>query len=151
MTKREKLCYIAGVCDGESSLYISKTKKNNKNQYRACISIAMNDVFSLRVIQDMWGGNINVGTKKVDLETKKVYSPAYVLSYGSESKVKQIIKDLYPYLQVKKEQAQLIYMFLLHKEDVRIGKVSKFVGGGIMNNLYIKCKKLKSKNWIIKK
>lgn len=151
MTKKEKMIYCAGLVDGEGSLFLTKNVKNNRKNFRATIKVSMNDIHGLLIFQSLYGGNINIGTKKINLETKKVYSPAYVLSYGAESKVKQIIEDLYPYLQVKKEQASLVHLFLLHKVGIRENKISKFVGGGIMNNLYIKCKKLKSKNWIIKK
>ena len=150
MTNKEKMIYCAGLIDGEGSLFIQKQIKNNRRSYRATVKIAMNDIQGLLIFQSLYGGNINIGTKKIDLKTKKVYSPAYVLSYGSEEKVRRIILDLHHYLQVKQEQALLINSFLLYKMVIRENKISKFTGAGIMNNLYIKCKKLKSKNWIIK-
>jgi hypothetical protein len=151
MTYKEKLIYCAGLTDGEGSLILSKTVKNNKKSYRPSIKISMNDIHGLLVFQSLFGGNINIGTKKVNSLTRKEYSPAYVLSYASESKVKQILEELYPYLQVKKEQSEIVHLFVLYKEAIRENKISKFSGAGILNNLYIKCKKLKSKNWIIKK
>ena len=151
MTYKEKLSYISGVFDGEGSLFLSKRVKNKRKSWTANISVSMNDIHSLEIIKEVFGGNIRIGHKKIkDIQTKETYCPAYVISYGAEDKVKEIILLLLPYLQVKKEQAVLLLEFLRYKHWKRNGRITPFSAAAQLNNLYIKCKKLKSKNWIIK-
>lgn len=151
MNYNEKLIYISGLFDGESSFFISKSIKNNKKQYRARISIGINDEIGLIPVKEVFGGKIRIGNIKINTETGAEYSPAYVLSYSAESKVREICEKLMPFLRIKKEQAKLLLEFLNYKDFNRKNKLSSFLLAGKFNNLYIKCKKLKSKNWIIKK
>lgn len=151
MTNKEKLSYISGILDGEGYFGLSKSSRKNKTEYRARIAIGINDKTGLIPIQEVFGGKIRVGTVKVNHTTKQEYSPAYILSFASESKVREICEALLPYLRIKKEQAKVLIDFLDYKDFKRKKQVSSFLVGGKFNNLYIKCKKLKSKNWIIKK
>jgi hypothetical protein len=151
MTKTEKLSYISGILDGEGYFGLSKSSRKNKTEYRARIAIGINDKIGLIPIQEVFGGKIRVGTIKINHATKQEYSPAYILSFSSESKVREICESLLPYLRIKKEQAKVLLEFLQYKGFKRNNEVSPFFVAGKFNNLYIKCKKLKSKNWIIKK
>jgi len=155
MNYTEKLAYCASVIDCEGSTYISKSlKKNKKYAWRAGIGISMNDRHSLELFQSIFGGNIRIGHKKIDVNTKKEYVPAYVLSFTSAADVSNILISLLPYLQVKIEQANLLLNFLAKKEEYRLIHKNLHKGakkksyGGIFNNFYIKCKSLKKKNWI---
>jgi hypothetical protein len=151
----QTLNYIAGLTDGEGSIVISKRNikdKNNKiirKSYEIRFTLAMNDKHGLLKVQEIFGGNINIGHKKINKQTGDEYCPAYVLSYSSREKVKLILETLLPYLQVKKEQAINALGFLEFIESNKYSK--KFMKNGLLNNYYIKAKTLKQKNWLINK
>ncbi len=148
MTIQEKYSYISGILDGEGSFYIQKSiRKNKKLEYRATIKIGINDKIGLKILQEIFGGIIHIGTAKINKETGESYSPPWVLSYSSTDKVKEIIEKLLPYLQIKKDQGELLLEFIEFKKQS--AGLSRFRRNGILNNYYIKCKKLKQKNWII--
>lgn len=139
--------YMAGIADGESSMYVSRHVKNNKKEYRCHFAVAMNDRHSLEVFQKYYGGNIRVGHKRLSLDSKnQEYARAYVLSYSSIGKVKEIIWDLLPYLRVKKEQALVILDFISLKENEH--DFNPLFVGGQKHNFYKKLKALKKKNWV---
>jgi len=153
MTYKEKLSYCAALLDSEGSLYLTKSysKSKSKNSiFRAGIKIGMNDRMAIDLFIDVFGGKWYVGSKRICKLTQKEFSPAYVVQYNAEDKIKEIILSVLPYLQVKKEQAELLLEFLRYKNWKRNGQITPFLAAGKLNNLYIKCKKLKSKNWIIK-
>lgn len=151
----QTLNYIAGLTDGEGSIVISKRNiKNEKNKivrknYEITLSIAMNDKQGLLKVQEIFGGNINIGSKKINKQTGNEYCPAYVLRYASKEKVKLILETILPYLQVKKEQAVNAIDCINFIDNSQ--NLSKFRKNSILNNYYVRAKSLKQKNWFINK
>ncbi len=141
MSINERLAYLAGILDGEGSLYISKSKDK---RYTAGIKISMNDKESLELFQKTFGGNIIRGTKKIDKVTGKHYAPAWVLQYRGQNDILNIIKSLYPFLQIKQPQAEILWQFIALKPNWYL---TKFQLHGLYNNLYIKSRKIKKQNW----
>lgn len=157
MTQSEKLAYCAALIDGEGSLVLTKRAANGKSRHKRFdveVKIAMNDNHGLLIFHEMFGGKISVGSKKINLKTGEEYCPAYVLRYSRIEKVRLICKSLMPYLQVKKEQAENILDFCDLKaawnvqKALNTGSLDKFSYHGLMNNLFVRNKKLKQKNWI---
>ena len=148
------LNYISGILDGEGSLVISKSrnKKTKIMQYKPSIAISMNDKQGIEFIQNIFGGNIRIGKRKIHVETGDAYSPAIIIEYAAEEKIQEILTSVLPYIKVKKEQAMTLLDFINIKQVYRnCGKefnISKFDINGQYNNYYRRMKSLKSKNWI---
>lgn len=137
-----QLSYCAGIVDGEGSIYLGKSK----SKIRPGLSISMNDKHSLELFKELFGGKIRIGNKRIKLDSKNnTYARAYIISFGSYSKIKEILTYLLPFLRVKKEQALTMLDFIELNENKK-GLTPLFVGGQ-KNNYYKKLKALKKKNW----
>jgi LAGLIDADG endonuclease len=141
MNSNEQYAYLAGIVDGEGSIYITKSK--NK-QFTAGLKVAMNDKPALVLFQSVFGGKISKGTRKIDKRNNKLYAPAWVLQYRSLSDIKFIISKLAPFLQVKSKQAQIILDFI----ELKFFPGDKFQTQGRLNNKYIQCRAEKKRGWI---
>lgn len=141
MNPSEQYAYLAGIVDGEGSLYITKSK--NK-QFTAGLKIAMNDKPALVLFRSVFGGKISKGTRKIDKRNNKLYAPAWVLQYRSLGDIKSIITKLLPYLQVKSIQAKIILEFI----EMKFFPGNKFQTQGQLNNKYIQCRAEKKRGWI---
>lgn len=155
--KNEDLAYMAGILDGEGSLFISKTKKDKDDvrvRYQAGIKIGMNDSAALLVFQKYFGGNINIGSKKVKVADGSEYTRAYILQYSSESKIIEILSLLTPFLKVKKEQSEILTSFIISKKLFNMSlslmgnKSAKGLYYGRLNNFYLKSRAAKKRNWL---
>lgn len=141
-----QIFYISGLFDGEGSIGISKTTKNNKSRFKPFLSISMNDIQGLNLVKELFGGNIRIGNKRIKLDSKNnAYARAYIISYSSYSKIKEILTFLLPSLRVKKEQAITMLEFIDFHENNKGS--TKFLVAGQKNNYYRKLKTLKKKNW----
>lgn len=145
LSRTEQLSYLAGVIDSEGSIYITKSSsRKNRSRYRAAVQIAMNDKAALLLFQKFFGGKILVGSRKLNVKTKELYTPAYIIRHTSADAVKAILRTLYPYLQVKKNQAKIVLKFLTVKDSV----ADNFERNGRLNNLFLSCRASKSQGWI---
>ncbi len=141
MNTNEQYAYLAGIVDGEGSIYITKSKDK---QFTAGLKIAMNDKPALLLFQSVFGGKISKGTRKIDKRNNKLYAPAWVLQYRSLSDIKFIITKLAPFLRVKNKQAQIILDFI----ELKFFPGDKFQTQGQLNNKYIQCRAEKKRGWI---
>lgn len=136
------ISYCSGIMDGEGSIYLSKSR----GKFKPGLSISMNDIHGLEVFKTLFGGKIRIGKKRIKLDSKNnAYARAYIISYGSYSKIKEILSHLLPFLRVKKEQAETMLDFIYfhdHKDDF-----DSFYLGGQKSNFYRRLKALKKKNW----
>ena len=141
MNPNEQYAYLAGIVDGEGSIYITKSK--NK-QFTAGLKVAMNDKPALTLFQSVFGGKISKGTRKIDKRNNKLYAPAWVLQYRSLNDIKSIITKLTPFLQVKRKQAEIVLDFI----ELKFFPGDKFQTQGQLNNKYIQCRAEKKRGWI---
>lgn len=107
--------YLAGLIDGEGYIGIVKVKKGNKKQwfsnrefiFHPILKVAMTDENIIRWLKDSYGGTFEV--RKSHHNAKE--------SYGwqlRKSQTRDFISKIYPYLRVKKRQAEIILRFPKH-------------------------------------
>jgi hypothetical protein len=88
-----KLSYLAGIIDGEGCITIRRIiNKTQSENYLLSVQIGMYDKEPIELIVSILGGSISKSGK-----LWKYYS------YGDEAL--NILRELYPYLLVKKEEA----------------------------------------------
>ena len=123
MTLQSKLAYLAGFMDGEGSFSIVKTyqivkavdgTKSKKIRYHLHIKIANTNLPVLQWIVENFGGVVY---------TKKNWNPKWKQRYDwtltKNSRIEVFILGILPYLQIKKEQAQIALDFSrLHGQEV---------------------------------
>jgi len=135
--------YIAGIIDGEGTIRIGKSKTN----YYASISIGMTEKKVIKLISSMFGAKVRIEC----VPNRKI-----IYRWGTSGNIviPKIIKKIYPYLIVKKKQADLILMFCkkpeIGKKQCRICKSEKIHGYGLCVNCYMKLRRKKEiENWKI--
>ncbi len=101
--------YVAGFFDGEGSISIKNTGKNTS--YRLSISIGQRRPEPLFMIQSRWGGSI--GKREIGKREANNFSTLLMFSKQAVS----FIKDIYPYLVVKRKQAEIAIKFQEGKEN----------------------------------
>ncbi len=96
--------YVAGFFDGEGSISIKNTSKHTS--YRLSISIGQRRPEPLFMIQSRWGGSI--GKREANNFSTLLMFSKQAISF---------IKDIYPYLVVKRKQAEIAIKFQAGKEN----------------------------------
>lgn len=105
--------YLAGLIDGEGSFVIQKTEVEKISKSSNCVSprylpffcIGMVDKAPLDLIQE------TIGLGKVYEECVRDRRSIWRIRFGGRVKLIPFIKELLPYLIVKKKQAQLLLEF----------------------------------------
>lgn len=115
------LAYLAGIIDGEGCIRISKqtaTKGLGKAPYSANVNCGMTNPIAVELLHQTFGGSIR------DCQpTCKNASPCKPLRYwylSGTNGVAAALRQLYPYLRVKKKQAAYVLDFCMNKTDGRI-------------------------------
>ena len=113
--------YLAGFIDAEGSLMITKSKDsaNGRSQYRARISVANTNRAVLEEIRRMHGG-ILVWQPR----SQSRWSHAYQLVW-SDGMVGGVLAAVRPYLQIKREQAEVLANFIRHRHLTRRGRTMR--------------------------
>lgn len=98
------LSYIAGIIDGEGSIYINKAR----NSYIVHCSVTNTNYELMGLLQAITGiGNITRGHINTE-KSKKCYK--WII--GPESEIDLFLKEVLPYLRLKSHQAELAIEFL---------------------------------------
>ena len=108
--------YLAGLVDGEGYIGILKVKKGNKAKWFSSrefifvpvIKVAMTDRATIQWLYDSFGGTF---------ETRKAHDGNARESYGwaiKNAKPKEFLKFIYPYLRIKKRQAEILFRYPHH-------------------------------------
>jgi len=116
MTTKEKLAYLAGLIDGEGNIRVEKTcnKKRDNVHYNGRLTVANTDERMVSWLKENYGGFIwkrdwsKTKTKGVKPNWKDVYMWIKMLNTPSL----QFVKDVIPYMIVKKDRMKLILEFL---------------------------------------
>jgi len=155
MDKKEFAIWLAGFVDGEGSIGIARRNIGGKYQgYRVFFCITNTNKEILEKIREFAGniGYIRQHIKKKNslLESNKSRfgkKETYDFALGKEQ-AKKFLKLIYPYLQVKKRQAELVINFPSQRH---IPKTGKGKGAGriidwetkkIQEKMYWECRKL---------
>ena len=99
--------YLAGLIDGEGCLMITRLKKvpeykSGRFRYAPVLTITNTHLPLLQSIQMAWGGRIREGIKG---------SGVYTIYFNS-SQMRKLVPFFYPYLVIKKDQAELLMDYL---------------------------------------
>jgi hypothetical protein len=106
--------YVAGLIDGEGSIGISRvTKPQNKKQigHNARIRIAMTDKDIIFWLKDSFGGYATY------LKRPYPWKDCYCWTIRESNTVKRFLDKIYPYLKVKKKQAEIMKQMIKTFED----------------------------------
>lgn len=108
----KELAYIAGIIDGEGSIQIFKRKpskssiaKRQKNFWHTSyVKISNTDIRLLDWLKKRVGGSIQKGKRRGKRRN------CYEL-HINPSKSTELLQKVYPYLVIKKEQADVVFEF----------------------------------------
>jgi hypothetical protein len=117
LLSQEQAAYVAGFLDGEGSLQIVPDKRRGVLRgYTVRMELCNCHRAALEVIQT-WFGDGFIREKPRDLTKHK---PNFILGIGGDT-LRQILRDIYPYLLIKREHADILLEALALNK--RMGKV----------------------------
>ena len=107
MNKREKLFYLAGFFDGEGAIFIGKDKnyrsKNKNTIYRLCVSCGNTYSKPIKILYEMF----SISKKITYREGQKIGYKPWFQWLLTANLAMNFLKEIVPYLIVKKKQALL--------------------------------------------
>ena len=118
--QNEILAYTAGLIDGEGCICISMNKPSNKNgltldNHFLRVRIAITDKEVVEWLKNTFGGftsnNSNCPSKRKHWKVLWVWCISSI-------QAKDFLKMIYPYLRIKKKQAELAIRFRENKKDM---------------------------------
>lgn len=136
--------YLAGIIDGEGSIFISRinNKKSGNVWYRLQVSCAMTENSAINLLRKTFTPDTKQFIYRGGRE--KGYKPSYqwLVTGGT---AKSILKQLLPYLLVKREQAQMGIKFQEWRERLKnTGKPRTKKEMKKFEHYYTKLKELKN-------
>jgi len=108
----EDLGYVAGIIDGEGSIYIARETQRNNTTYRLMVSVCNTYFDVMYSLYEGFGGSFYEDSKK---RKKTLY---YWRLSGK--KAAEFIKLILPYLRIKQHQAEVALSFQSLKEGMGI-------------------------------
>jgi hypothetical protein len=143
--------YLAGVIDSDGCIDIYRSKRKgcvSGYSDRARVRIGMMDKELIEWLKKSFGGYLHY-TKRVD--TKSKAKPFYVWHLDGGKQLKPFIDAIYPYLKVKKKQAETLKEFMKTFEtESYVIKKNKLANGGSGVHKEIKAEILKKRNNLFK-
>ena len=122
--KKTDIAYIAGIIDGEGSIYTKPQlpRKESLISYDIVLEIRMADKEALELIQAVLGGKINCRKP-----LKKNWKPTFQWKVSGRT-AQEILKLIKPYLLVKRSRAELALKILgLHPRYKRYSPMERFL------------------------
>jgi len=105
MTEKEKYAYTAGLIDGEG--YISLLPVWKGHGYCAVVKVSSVDPFMTTFLYENYGGNL--GRLRIH---KPPQRPSRQWTLRNGRRVHEFLTNIYPYLQVKKAQADVVMEYV---------------------------------------
>lgn len=114
------MAWAAGLFDGEGSALITQSPTG----YCVVVLVTNNNKEAIDIFQKNWGGRIKIRTAKEWSERygKNANHDSYRVEFD-HAEAQRLLLDLYPYLVVKKKEAEIILRALvaLPKQEVTSG------------------------------
>lgn len=146
------LAYLAGIIDGEGTISIHKVKikKNWNYSYAVRINVGMTNYEVIKLFADTFGLNIRQERPR-GVHRQFMYRCG---TSGNKNAIR-IIKQLFPYLIVKRKNAEVAFEFAKgfnsrkhskKRKCVNCGEIKSIQGRGLCHKCYIRmyrAKKLK--------
>jgi len=111
---KNKVAWAAGFFDGEGSIAICRQSKPNDHLYYMRCEVTNTHRASLEIFQQLFGGKVYEKSQRGNRK------PSFVWR-ASGPVAAQMLEDLYPYLVVKKERAELAILFQADRTEVGSG------------------------------
>ncbi len=103
--------YAAALVDGEGSIQIQRTQRGKYANYLPSVTVAMTKPDAVALLGKYWGSPARRYTPISSNAATKGWDSQYVWRLNG-SKVHEFLKDIRPYLTVKKEQCDLVLEYL---------------------------------------
>lgn len=102
-----ELAYLAGLIDGEGSIGLYETTSPNAGwrNYGLNLIVNMCDIEGIELLRSIYGGHLSMRKK-----SKACHRQQYRLKLGRHATY-ACLKDLLPYLRIKRLQAELAIQF----------------------------------------
>lgn len=111
MMEESRIAYTAGIIDGEGTIGILERKPSAFNNLKSpsvqpYLTVMMSDPTIPHLLQDWWGGSFGGPYKNSGINSK----PLFKWSVTSRMAL-DVCETIFPYLQLKTSQAQLVIDF----------------------------------------
>ncbi len=105
-----KFAYLSGIIDSEGCFRFAKESRKKTICYKPCLSIGMTDKSLIEYITTLFPTSIHCSKRQNKLTF-------YMIRYMS-NKTEQILEKVYPFLRVKKDQADIILKVIKIKRNL---------------------------------
>lgn len=113
VTIETQRAYIAGIVDGEGTITIKKRNVKRKSGvfcFYTCVVIVVNtDKKMLDFIANLYEGWININRRLKGNQRR-----SYIWVCGGDN-MRKLLKDIFPYLIIKKKQAKIVLQFPIYE------------------------------------
>jgi hypothetical protein len=139
--KRTDLAYLAGTMDSDGCISIQKY--SNCKSYRLVLQVVQRDLPMIEHLYNNFGGSVCLNSHK-----RKDRVDFYFRWMATDHSAYNLLKQIYPYLILKKKQADIAFMLYDEKFDKknRVKQNYRFSDESIekQRNLFFDIKKLNS-------
>lgn len=121
MWTQTQLAYLAGILDGEGSIYIQSRNRNNSINYFPRFQIVNTNKELLDWVKEIFGGIVYE-------KPRKHLNPNWRMQYewfSTREQIDQILPLIIPFLIIKKKHAEVMLEFrktFLNKKSFKISK-----------------------------
>ena len=116
--------YIAGIMDGEGSIGFQRTKDNKGNNHiYPRVYVCNTHKPLLLFIKKLYNGNFHIQSAS---SSKKMKKELYRLSFNLKDMTK-ILKDIKPFLLIKRKQANLCLEFINTTRKIKRNKFGQII------------------------
>jgi len=131
--------YIAGLIDGEGCITITRRKvkrlKTDNWFYEPQVIVSNTDKRLSDFLLDLCGGWVATVTKT----QKECHKPSYHWKITGDN-MRRLLKDIIPYLRIKKEQARIVLQFPSYKGNGHKARTQEELKG--QEDLWLRMKQL---------
>jgi len=106
--KETDKAWTAGIIDGEGCIGVYKNNKGFCKTFNCHLNVANTNVLMLNQLKEFWGGKIYPDRHRLKYGWKECW--VWQLNKGKE--ISRFLKNILPYLVVKKEQAEMMLEFI---------------------------------------
>ena len=131
MVNKIEKAYIAGLIDGEGCIFLGRRfdKRNGRNRmyYKLEVILVMSNPNAIIFVKERYGGALD---KQKNGVNKSLYWRLNIASI----KALNLLKDILPYLRIKKASAMYAIQF---QEHIEVNRHESCVQRGLKNRLFI--------------